>query len=267
MKALIYPKPLVQGQKLRYLLSHIGWEWHNNLSEPYDIVFHWNYKNTLTENDIKWMKNINVPIINKDVVNVQKDYLQEQFKRIFGYDIYIDPTCHYGTCIKKTTQQAVHGARIVHCPISKSNVDKRRPVSKDGVTFTFKYEKFIDTRYDLDILHEVRIPVTNHTIEFVYVKFLGVKSAFHPQKEDYFVVKVDDPLNWMTIKEKQKIELLSRVMGLDFGEFDMLRDNSTGKLYICDMNPIAMGTLFKHLTKRDLKYALDTTSLLLKEML
>ena len=38
-------------------------------------------------------------------------------------------------------------------------------------------------------------------------------------------------------------------MKLDFGEIDILRDNSTGLIYIVDVNDICAGALAKHIPR------------------
>ena len=51
-------------------------------------------------------------------------------------------------------------------------------------------------------------------------------------------------------------------MGLDLGEIDAIRDNSTGKLYIIDVNDIPGGAVFEHIkegknVERQLAYFLN----------
>ena len=38
---------------------------------------------------------------------------------------------------------------------------------------------------------------------------------------------------------------------VDFGEMDVLRDNSTGLIYIVDINPVAGGLVFKTMSNGD----------------
>jgi D-alanine-D-alanine ligase-like ATP-grasp enzyme len=39
------------------------------------------------------------------------------------------------------------------------------------------------------------------------------------------------------------------VFGLDFGEIDLIRNNSDGRLYILDVNNMAGNAMFKHMPK------------------
>lgn len=260
MKALIYPKGLAPGQKLWFVLRYLNWTWTNNINDSFDVAFHWNYKNSLSPEDLAWMEDINVPIINQRCTEIRKDFLHRYAKEYFGYDIAIDPTKHRGTCVMKSTQNAIHNGRFVQCPIPKSMLIK----SKTGTKFTVMYQKLIDTRFDFDKLRDIRIPVVAYKIPTVVIKEIGVSSTFHPQKNDYFKAYLSHDDRFLTQGEKQGVIHIAKKMGIEFGEFDALRDNSTGLLYVVDANPIPMGTMFKHMTLTDKEFYLSKVSGILK---
>jgi hypothetical protein len=254
VKVLVYPHKLAPGQKLQIYLSKLGIEWTNDWrDEDITHAFHWDYKNSneLSE-EMRIVEARGVHIINGRCNNVKKDHLDYEFERVFGYSIMVDPTTHRGTCIKKSTQQAVHNGKFVQCPIKPHEYDSRVIKSVSGETHRRLYQKLIDTRFEMDKLREVRVPIIGSTIPTLFIKELGVKSTFHPYEENYYKVYTARNFDeWLSMSEVDKLFELSRNLGLEFGELDVLRDNSTGLIYVVDVNNIPMGSLFNKLDDRE----------------
>jgi len=255
MKVLFYPKKLVPGQKLWYYLRHLGVEWTNDINDDdITIAVHTDYKNSnsLSEEMEKKRSIAGIRIINEHCNNVKKDHVDSVFTDVFGYSSFVDPTTHYGCCVIKSTQQAIHNGRIIECPIHPNDVDLRIRRSVTGEIHKRVYQKLIDTRFEKDKLREIRIPIINGNIPLLFIKELGVLNTFHPYPENHYKVYVDyDIGRWIKPDEVSKILEFTVQVGLEFGELDFLRDNSTGLGYIVDINNIPMGSLFSHLPNED----------------
>ena len=268
MKVLVYPKSIGGGYKLGTYLQHLGVPWTNDWTDPdITVAFHWDPRNSneLSEEMLS-VKERGVRIINERCTNIKKDYLDEKFTEIFGYSLQINPTEHYGTVVKKGTQNAIHSGRLIECPIHPLRVDTKITKSDKGDRYHKLYLRFIDTRFDLDKVRDIRIPIMGDTIPLLFIKELGVLNTFHPFKENYYKVYTSyDFRRWITNDEEGKILELARVMGGDFCEVDALRDNSTGLLYICDMNNRATCSLFRHLGNKE--ETIDYLSQVFKEKL
>jgi hypothetical protein len=261
MKLLSYPKRIIPGHKLNFLLQDLNIDHTGDITDPgITHVIHSDYKNV---NEVSLeVLNLDLPIINKGCTNVKKDYVDEVFTKVFGYSSFIDPEKHRGCCVEKSSQQAIHNGRIVKCPMKP---DLKEYPSKHGVIHKRVYQKMIDTRFEMDKIREFRVPIINHGIPIIFVKELGVNSMFHPHKENYYNVYVANVYEWFDCDEIGRMIDFSKEFSFEFGEIDVLRDNSTGLVYIVDVNNIPMGSLFSHL--KDKKKAISLLASSFKKLL
>jgi hypothetical protein len=245
MKILFYPdKVNIGGHKVSFYIKKLNIELTYDINSNPDIIIHWDKRN---KNQVSQeVSNLNKPIINKNCTNVKKCYVDEIFTRVFGYSSLINPEHFKGYAVKKTTQQAVHGGKIVECPTEYDrNIIKGR-----GTNFKFIYQRFVNNRINLTEVRDYRVPIFNDKIPIVFIKDKPLPNTFHPFLEE----KVSWDCNiekHFTIDEHKKIVKFAKEFGLDFGELDILRDNSDGKIYIVDVNNIAMGTLFNCLEDKE----------------
>lgn len=269
MKVLFYPKQPTKDHKVAIYLNHLGVPYTKDINDKdITIAFHWDHKNSNELSpEMLEVKDRGIRVINERCTNIKKDYLDDKFTQIFGYSLRVDPTTHHGTCLRRSTQQAIHAAKLIQCPIPPWKVETGMFRTGTGEMHSRLYCRFIDTRFELDKLRDVRIPIFNGKIPMVFIKELDIKSAFHPHKENYYHVYTDyDISRWLTEEEVDNIALLSYSMGLECGEFDFLRDNSTGLGYVCDINNLAMGDLFRKTDNKEEVIA-DLSQVFKKELL
>jgi hypothetical protein len=246
MKILSYPKKIIPGHKLSFILKMLDITHTNDINDDnITHVIHYDYKN---ENEVtQEILSLGLPIINKHCTNVKKDYVDQIFSEIFGYTLFLDPKTHRGNCIEKSTQQAIHGAKIVSCP---REPDTAIRYSATGISQTRTYQKIIDTRFEKDKLRELRVPIIGNEIKTIFVKELGVKNMFHPYPENYYKVYMASPEGYLWPDEIEKLEQFSKKFSFDFAEVDVLRSNYDGLIYVVDVNNIPMGSLFNHLDNK-----------------
>ena len=227
----------------------------NDINEEVDAVFHWDFKNESVVSDE--VLKLNKPIFNAGCLNVKKDYVDKCFTKVFGYSSFIDPLTHKGQCVKKSTQQAVHGGKIIDCPIDK--IDDRPIVSKGGIVHKRIYQKLIDNTVSEEEIKEIgyefkndnKVLLKEYRVTYcfgkigVFVRYKEPVNRFHPyyMKRSMLVYKKGKVF---TDKEYEKIIEFSKIFSFDFADMDILID-SDGKMYIIDVNNIATGSIMdKH---------------------
>lgn len=233
MKVLFYPEKPVQqpGHTLSKTITYFndaGYTLTNDINDDWIVGVHWFnglFAGRRIPNDNYYKKNIfdgfPNPVINSKLEDVSKSHVDNVFKSIFGYSSMADTDKH-GYCVRKSENQGVHDGKIVQTPCIPDR--------------NYVYQKFIDNRYSADMLYDLRLPVFGREIPFVFVKGKSMDATFEnhtARKKNYFT---DELRNWFTEVEINMIREFNMAFGLDLGEIDVLRDNSTNKLYIIDVN-------------------------------
>ncbi len=235
MKVLFYPDPPTQqpGHSLSKTIRYfqiIGYELTNDINSDWEIAVHWNY-NDLKDTDRLFLEDNRI-VLNRDLRNVNKDYVDEIFTQSFGYSSMAD-TDKFGFCIRKSNRQSAHDGVIMKTPC------EREP--------GYIYQLFLDNRDSISTVYDIRIPVFMGRIPLIFIKSRGIEGCFENTLSDnknYWIEKPEDCLyHW----EIDLIQLFCESMGFDLGEIDAIRDNSTGKLYLIDVNDIPGGAVFDHI--------------------
>ena len=242
MKVCYYPNGLAGGQRTLRYVQELGIEWTKDPKEPGITHYHhYNYANKINHLP-KPLEGKNC--ININLRNIKKDYLDDLHEEVFGYRLRIDPTSHRGVCIKRSTQNAIHHGKFIECPMPPHMIDNQIRVSGKGEPHQRIYVKMIDTRINDTTIRDWRFVYMGGLV-MCFEKHIASNAFFHVKKEDYFKVFPHyDPPPQFSAEEINKIGLFARSMHLDYGEIDVLRDNSTGLIYICDVNPVPAGPIW-----------------------
>ena len=255
MKILYYPQQPAGGQRVFHYLKNLGIEWTGDIHD--DGITHIHHYNYLNRIDIpliefKAFREAGVQIINDTLLNIKKDYIDDVFYDIFGYSIRIDPTTHVGYCGIKTSQNAVHGLKMLECPIQPYEVDTIPRVSNNGEPHYRIYMKLIDTRISPTIIRDFRIVVMGGEIVYLFEKHLDSSCLAHPQKGKYFKAYGYKHMNkFFSEDEVKKIYQYIQRTNTNFAEIDILRSNYDGKMYIIDENPVPGGGVFNAMDNKD----------------
>lgn len=159
-------------------------------------------------------------VININCRDISKKHVDAVFGKVFGYKTIIDPAIFKGKCVKKGDVNAVHDGTIVECPI-----DNPEP--------GFIYQKLINNNVDDQFVEDIRVPVFGDEIPFVYVKHRPMGTRFGSINNSVVVAETKEIFNEQEIKN---IITHCNLMGLDYGELDVLRDREDGRIYIVDVN-------------------------------
>ena len=245
VKLLLYPDKIIGGHRMLHYLRHLGVEWTQDPKEDgITHVHNYAYTNRMdaVDDELIPFKERGIEIINENLLNIKKDHVDRVFSYVFGYSIMVDPTKHMGMCFKRSTQNAIHFGSFLQCPIKPEQVDVEPRYSKRGEPHYRIYTRIIDTRISADKIRDFRFVVIGGKPVFLFEKHLDSTCIFHPDKNKYSEVFGWDRFDkFFTDDEMGNIETFLDGMGADFCEIDVLRDNSTGLMYICDVNPVPGG--------------------------
>lgn len=225
-KVLFYPDPAIQlpGHTLSKTIKYfviMGYGFAKSIDEDWDIGVYWNLadKSEPPRDLIESGKRV----LNIRCTDITKSHVEKVFSEVFGYSSLAD-TSQFGYCVKKSEKQSAHDGQIVRMPCEKET--------------GYIYQLLIDNRMEIDRIYDLRIPVFLGEIPHIFVKNKSIPGTFENSLCKSKVYWVDDNEKWLTEEEIDKIIQFSDKMGLDTGEIDALRDNSTGKLYLIDVNNI-----------------------------
>jgi hypothetical protein len=162
-------------------------------------------------------------IVNDTHFSCDKDNVARCFAASFGYSLAVDPRVTTGPIVRKSLRNAAHDGTIVHGPIEAAA--------------GFSYAALI--RNDVgDLVEDVRLPIIGRTIPFAYLKYRPAASRFSNKNTYAGLVGCASVLS---VTERANVLEFARLIGLEFGEVDALRDRVTNRLYIVDANNTASG--------------------------
>ena len=179
---------------------------------------------TFTTAEIK--DNLRESSVNFDVLDISKSNVGDAFKKVFGYDVKIDPTTFKGEAVEKSENNGTHDGRVVTCPIDAGEV-------KDG----FAYQRLIPTGPDKDFTEDLRLLYIMDKPVVVFHKTKDVNKRFGT---DYLEVIPREPEAVFSEDELKNISSFCQMLGLDFGAIDVLRSTDDKKIYIVDVNKTGM---------------------------
>ncbi len=166
-------------------------------------------------------------IVNGRSVDISKRTLGRAFANVFGYPLEVDPVRYQGDIVEKSDSNAKHDGRILTAPEIS---EEARP--------EFVYQRLIDNSSDGgNLVLDYRVPIYGEEIPLVYLKYRRIETRF--SNENAFV-KLEQPGVSFQPEELGNLLLLARKMGVDYGEFDVLRDTD-GRIYVVDANNTPWG--------------------------
>lgn len=160
-------------------------------------------------------------VINARLADISKHAVARAFADVFGYGLEVDPTEYRGRIVEKSNRNAAHDGRLLAGPVAPETV---RP---DCV-----YQKAIDNTSEDGLVLDYRLPVHGGRIPLVYLKYRPVETRFSNTNA---LVRLGSPSEAFSEAELERILSLAAAMGVDYGEFDVLRDKD-GRIYVVDIN-------------------------------
>jgi hypothetical protein len=172
--------------------------------------------------------------LNTHCRDISKTTVDKTFAAVFGYGAIVDPFADTGQIVEKSDENATHDGRVLQSPIAA--------IRKGAV-----YTRLIDNRVADGLVEDIRVPVILGHIPFVYLKQRSLAIRFSNENSSASMQPADVVL---TRDEQAKLVAFAEAMGMQFGELDVLRDKSDGRIYVVDANRTPAGPP-NHLRRSD----------------
>jgi hypothetical protein len=171
-------------------------------------------------------KNIPTCMINFGLCDISKETVGKTNKLVFGYDLDINPEIYTGKCVEKSIFNATHDGRIIQCPITNNDIlnDKVYSILINNEKNGFVYDH--------------RMIYMREILNLFYLKKRPIGSRFSNTNSS---VSIELTKNFFTTSEIDKINKFCNEMKVDYAEIDVLRDNSSGAIYIVDISRTPAG--------------------------
>ena len=166
------------------------------------------------------------PWWNVDCNDISKGTLEEAHKAAFGYGMRLDPTTHEGPLVMKSDENAQHDGALI-----------TGPIVPDQVRENVVYQREIDNCDDKGDYYDYRVVCVQKTFPVVYKKYKDAARRFTNETVRVELLERSP----FSVQEEDCMRQLAQGMNIDYGEFDALRDRTTGQLYVVDVNPTPWG--------------------------
>ena len=188
-----------------------------------DIVMQFD-DSTETDNTVPMVRD-GAKLVNFTCDDISKSTVAAAFGEAAGYSLSVDPTTHQGRMVEKSELNAAHDGRILEGPL-----DTPLP----GKT----YQRLVDNEIEGGLVEDLRCCIVAGSPVIVFRKRRPLERRFLNENVQ---VLLDEPRNCYTSDEIAVIERFAASIGLDWGGVDVLRDRSSGRIYIVDANKTDMG--------------------------
>jgi len=190
-----------------------------------DVVMHFEDA-TYSPNEPPTRVRSGAKLVNFGCRDVSKTKVSLASAAAFGRELAVDPTTFVGPAVEKSEINAAHDGRIVQCPTT--------PIPGRV------YQRVIDNRMASapDLVEDLRTCTVGGKAVCVFLKRRQVTKRFLNTNTEVILRKPEDVF---TSEELAQIGAFTREIGLDWGGVDVLRDRTSGELYIVDANKTDMG--------------------------
>jgi hypothetical protein len=164
-------------------------------------------------------------LVNFNCHDVSKSHVAALFEQAAGYSLTVDPKTFTGRMVEKSEINAAHDGRVIDGSLAEPIVGKT-------------YQRLIDNEIDGGLVEDLRCCLVGGTPTVVFRKRRPIARRFDNMNTD---VRLDELRNCFSADEVVVIERFAAAMGLDWGGVDVLRDRSSGQIFIVDANKTDMG--------------------------
>lgn len=225
-RILFYPKTPSKYQVYYKASLLLGYTFVEDPADRHDLAVHFQPSTFADSSVLSVLSNIPI-VINRNCKDVSKVNVQRVFKRVFGYDLEVDPTKFNGEMVEKSNENYRHDGRILKGPIDPS------ALQPDCV-----YQRAINTQNEEGYFVDLRTPIYNGKVPLVYAKVRTRENRFGSLNE---YSKILNPVEIFSNEELSLIAQLAEEIGVDYAEMDILRDKNNGQIYVVDVNNTPAG--------------------------
>lgn len=164
-------------------------------------------------------------VLNFNCNDISKSRVAQAFEAAAGYSLSVDPLTFEGRMVEKSEANAAHDGRIIEGPQDEAIPGKA-------------YQRLIDNEIPGGLVEDLRCCLVGGTPIVVFRKRRPLERRFLNENVQ---VLLDEPKNCYSADEIRVIEAFAADIGLDWGGVDVLRDRSSGRIFIVDANKTDMG--------------------------
>ena len=236
---LTYPELPYPGTALWRISRMLGWRLTKDIGSlgDADAVFRWQ--------DATFAKpwptgRIARRIYNRDIVDISKNSVDAVHQEAFGYSLGLDGATWSGKMLLKPIENARHSGEVITGPLKE-------------IPQGFMCQRVVDNTEGADRVMDLRVVFFDGDIPFGYRKYRPLSTRFSNTNQAASLFK---PSHEFSQHELEGIKAFARAMKLDYGEMDVLRDKSDGRIFVCDVNTTPFGPP-NNILKADYFRALD----------
>jgi len=163
-------------------------------------------------------------VINDTHFDCAKDNVHRHMQAVFGYSSAVNSETSVNRGVIKSKTNATHDGVIIDFPC-------RTPGNCVA-------EILIDNITDDGLACDIRLPMILGEIPLAYLKYRPKNTRFSNTNSH---AKLISPLDALSAEELAMCITFARSIGLDYGELDVLRDRTDGRIYIVDANNTPYG--------------------------
>ncbi|NNU17013.1 hypothetical protein HK107_11845 [Parvularcula sp. ZS-1/3] len=219
LKICFTPKRARPWYFARSIVDHLGAELVENPAEA-EIV--WSFE------DATFTKPTVVPAnkiaINAQCTDVSKTTVGRISEIAFGESLTVDPRTYHGKMVMKSEINGAHDGRMVEGPVAP--------------TKGFVYQRLIDNRTGEGMVEDLRTTIVGGEPVLVFKKRRSEDGRFLNSNDEVELTSLDAVFSQ---EEQEAIGVFAKTIKLDAGGLDVLRDRTSGKLFIVDANKTDMG--------------------------
>lgn len=162
-------------------------------------------------------------VVNGHCLSISKEIVERRFEEIFGEALHIDPTTFVGQGVKKSKRNSAHDGEIITFPVPLEEISPH-----------CVYQRLIDNDWDEVYTRDYRVMIVGDEIPFVAILWRRREFRFGQCPAER--ARFSQPERLFSQEEQERFLNLARAMGVDFGLLDVLRSNSSGRIYVVDVN-------------------------------
>lgn len=214
---LFYPEMPAYNYVLYNICKYSGYKI-VNLQEKADYVIYFHDTTYRTADQIIKSLQRKQEVINYNCRDISKKNVDRIQLEVFRYSLEVNPMTYKGAYLKKGNLNSSFKGAVIERP--------EKPMKN------FVYQKVVKNTEN-GFACDIRVPVFKNIIPFVYLIYSREKNRFG---DDYSKLEIAKATSVFSDKELKDILKFCRIIGLDYGELDVLRDNETKRIYIVDAN-------------------------------
>jgi len=228
-----------RGSTIYKISKELGYNITNKQRSKPEFAIFWEY--TTFRKEFRLLDEISKDkyVINLHSRDISKKYVDKIHQEVFGYSTMVDPLTYNGKIVKKSDINGTHNGEIVEGPVEFIEED-------------YIYQILIDNTIPGDSVMDIRVPFIGEALNFVYIKTRTISDRFKNPTGS----KVEAISDHLSDNEIKQLNQYCKILKLDYGELDVLRDKKDGRIYVIDVNNTPQGPPSKT-SKKDAIYAIS----------